>query len=72
MAQERKQRDAEARKRRIAHGAVCDRLRRLEAICDSLGAQLARQPDSDSMTELFHAALDKLRAAEEREKELRP
>jgi hypothetical protein len=44
----------------------------LEAICNSLGARLARQPDSDAMAELFHAALDKLRAAEQRETELRP
>ncbi len=72
IAQERDQRDAEARNRRAAHGAACDRLRKLEAVCDSLGERLARQPDSDAIAELFHAALDKLRAAEATETELRP
>jgi hypothetical protein len=70
-AQDRARRDAEARNRRAAHGAVCERLRRLEAVCDSLGARFARQPDSGAIAELFHAALDKLRMVEAMELELR-
>lgn len=72
VALERARRDAEASARRKAHGAVCDRLRKLEAVCDSLGEQLARQPDSGAMAQLFHAAMDKLRMVEARELELRP
>lgn len=72
IAQEREQRDAEARNRRAAHGMACDRLRKLEAVCDSLGERLARQPDSDALAKLFHAALDKLRIVEASELEMRP
>jgi hypothetical protein len=71
-AQEHTRRDGEARARRAAHGAACDRLRKLEAVCNSLGERLARQPDSGAMAELFHAALDKLRTVEAAELELRP
>lgn len=71
-AEERERRDLEARQRRMDHGQACDRLLKLEAVCDSLGAQLARQPDNDATAALFHAALEKLRAIEALELGLRP
>lgn len=70
-AQERTRRDVEARRRRAAHAAVCDRLRKLEAVCNSLGERLARQTDNETLAALFHAALEKLREAEAEELELR-
>jgi hypothetical protein len=70
-ALERAQRDAEALKRRAAHAAACDRLRKLEAVCNSLGERLARQPDIDVLAGMFHTSLEKLREAEAEEAELR-
>jgi hypothetical protein len=68
---ERTQCDDEAQRRRAAHAVACDRLHKLEAVCDALGARFARQPDSDALEELFNAALEKLRVAEAAETELR-
>jgi hypothetical protein len=66
--QERARRDEEARNRRIAHGAACARVRRLEAIADALGAKLARlpddSPDGNALMRLFHQVQDRIRRAE--------
>lgn len=72
MAQERALCDAEARSRHRAHGAVCDRLRRLKAVCYSLGAPIARRSDDRVLAGLFQATLDRLRAAEAAKVVLRP
>jgi hypothetical protein len=63
-AQERTQRDAEARNRRRAHGAACDRVRRWEAIVSALGAKLGRATENDGLAQAFHRACDKLHEAE--------
>lgn len=75
-AQERARRDDEARNRRIAHGAACDRVRRLEVIADALGAKLARlpddAPDGNALIRLFHQVQDRIRRAEATELAARP
>ena len=75
-ALERQQREDGARMRRIAHVRACDRLQALERIAEELGAKLPRMPDDapegDALTTLFHGVLDRIRAAEVRELELRP
>lgn len=75
-ARERAQSEAENRKRWREHGAVVDRVRRLERVVNVLGAKLARlsdeSPEGNEMTRLFQSALDKLRTAEMSELRLRP
>ena len=65
-AQERARRDVEARNRRRAHGADCDRLHRLERVADALFAKAARLPetDGDALAALGHEAIRRLRKAE--------
>lgn len=49
-------------------GALSDEYRRLSQVVDALGAKLARNPDAfsggNAMTQLFHNALERLRAVE--------
>jgi hypothetical protein len=75
-AVEREKAQEAARQRRATHGRVCDHVLRLERVVEALGSKLALVPDDapngEALAELFHAALDKLRAAEAREMELRP
>jgi hypothetical protein len=71
LVAERIERDDTARNRRRAHGAICDRMQKLEAVCDSLCAHLTRQPKDGAIAELFHTALAKLRAIEAMELGLR-
>ena len=64
-----------ARERRAAHGSACDRIHKLERIAGAFAAKLVHLPDgaeANAMETLFNAALDKVRAAEDREMELRP
>jgi hypothetical protein len=57
-----------ARAKRKARLAALDRVEKLEAVRDALGAKLARLPDDDAqnaeVTRIFHAASDRLHAAE--------
>lgn len=67
-AQEREEREAHEALLRQADRAERNRVRRLEAVCNALGARLARLPDSDprgvEMTRLFHQVSDRLHAAQ--------
>jgi len=72
LAQQRAQKDAEARKRRIAHGVACDLVRELECLVEALGGRLAQEPNNNDLFALFSAALDRLRESEAREAEFRP
>jgi hypothetical protein len=53
---------------RKARLAALDRVEKLQAVVNALGAKLARLPDDDAqdaeMTRLFHSACDRLHAAE--------
>jgi hypothetical protein len=71
-AEERERREAEARRGRQAHGAACDLVHALESVLSALGNQLVLSPENDALAALYHAACDKLHAAEEREESLRP
>jgi hypothetical protein len=57
-----------ARAERTARLAALDRVEKLQAVVNALGAKLARLPDDDvrgaELTRLFHAANDRLHAAE--------
>jgi hypothetical protein len=68
MAAVRRKREEQARERRIADRAACDRIRRLEAVADELVSRLVRAPDDDpatnAMARLFHQTLDLIRLAE--------
>jgi len=51
---------AEKAKQRRIRLAECDRRARLQALTHSLGAKLARTPEDDALTLLFHQTLDRL------------
>jgi len=72
LIQPRAEREAEARNGRIAHGAACDLIRKLDGIIGVLGGKLARQPENEELFALFSSALDKQRNAEALEERLRP
>jgi hypothetical protein len=61
-------REEQARERRIADRAACDRITRLEAVADELVSRLVRASDDDpatnAMARLFHQTLDLIRLAE--------
>jgi hypothetical protein len=57
-------RQVAARAERKARLAALDRVDKLEAVRDGLGARLARAPENDKLAELFHAACDRHREAE--------
>jgi hypothetical protein len=73
-ALERERHEAGAHQRRIAHGAACDRLLRLERVAEALGGRLARLPDGEggAMAALFCRVMEHLHAAEVAEEDLRP
>jgi hypothetical protein len=66
MAQEREGREVEARKRRAAHGAACDRVLGLQRVSDALFAKSARLsgPSGDAVAALGHEVLRHMRNAE--------
>lgn len=68
--------EEQARERRARHGAICDKLLKLEAIAGQLGARLMRLPDSspdaDGFARLFHSVQDSIHRAETEEMEARP
>jgi len=53
-----------ARAERKARLAALDRVEKLQAVVNALGAKLARSPEDDKLAELFHMACDRLHAAE--------
>jgi hypothetical protein len=57
-------RQNEARAERKARLEALNRARKLEAVVNALGAKLARAPENDELTRLFHVACDQFRAAE--------
>ena len=68
VARERLKRETRARAQRRERGALADRYRKLTAVVESLAARLACLPDGDpdenALTNLYHLALERLRAAE--------
>jgi len=72
LIQQRAEKEAEARNRRIAHGVACDLIRKLDGIIVVLGGKLARQPEDEELFALFSFALGKQRDAEALEERLRP
>lgn len=68
-AQVRAARSSAAQARRQAARTARTRYRKLQAVCDSLGAKLALLaddvPDGDELTRLFHSTLSRLREAEQ-------
>lgn len=61
VAQEARQ--SAARAERNARLAALDRVEKLQAVVNALGAKLACAPDSNELGRLFHAACDQLHAA---------
>lgn len=53
-----------ARAERKARLAALDRMEKLQAVVNTLGAKLARSPENDALHQLFHSACDRLHAAE--------
>jgi hypothetical protein len=75
-AQKREEMELRNRERRAAHGAACDRIRKLERIAEQIAGKLARfpddAPDADEFAHLFHSVQDSIHRAEAEELAVRP